>query len=201
MTETCDVLSKISASEVPVKTISILVSIAWLCGCATHPRNSSSNSSPSSTRPATQSDYSITDMRIQELPAVPYFYLSIRTTMRDIGPAVERLMDKLQSVAQQGRVSFAGPAIFVYRGMTEETDEPFDLEVGYAVRPGVRPFEDFRVRTLERFHCATTIYNGPIESIGKGYDKLIGQMIDAHLSPGQESRELYLLWEGGAEFE
>jgi effector-binding domain-containing protein len=179
-----------------VKTIPILVSIVCLCGCATHPGSSSSNSSPASTRPVPQPDYSITDMRIQELPPVPYFYLSTRTTMRDIGPAVERLMDKLQSVAEQGRVSFAGPAIFVYRGGTEETDKPFDLEVGYAIRPAIRPFGDFRVRTLERFHCATTIYNGPVESIGKAYDKLIGQMIDAHLSPGEVSREFYLLWDG-----
>jgi len=179
-----------------VKTIPILISLVWLCGCAAHARTALPGSSSSATRPATQPDYSITDMRIQQLPAASYFYLSTRTTLRDIGSAVEPMIDKLQSAAAQGRVSFAGPANFVYHGVTEETDKPFDLEVGYAVGPNVRPFDDFKVRTLQPFHCATNIYNGPIDSIGKAYDKLIGQMIDAHVSPGEESRELYLLWAG-----
>lgn len=179
-----------------MKIFVILISLVALSGCATHARLTSPAVSSASTRPATQPDYSVTDMRLQELPPAPYFYLATRTNLHDIGAAVESMMDKLQSAAEQGRVTFAGPAIFVYHGVTEETDKPFDLEVGYAVRPSVRAFDDFKVRTLDRFHCATAIYNGPIDSIGKAYDKLIGQMIDAHLSPGEESREFYLLWNG-----
>jgi len=64
------------------------------------------------------------------------------------------------------------------------------------VPPGTGPSGQFKVRTLDAFHCATLIYSGSMSSLENGYESLINQMLEARLSPGDESREMYLFWEG-----
>ena len=173
----------------------IATCLLCLAGCASHPKPHPLASAPA-TAPATQPNYSITDMRVQTFRPTPFFYASTQTTMAEIGPAADRIMASLHAATREGHAMGAGPPIFIYHGMTEELNKPFELQVGLPVPPDTKPYGEFKVRTLDAFHCATVIYSGPVESLGKAYDKLIGQMLEAHLSPGNESREIYFFWEG-----
>ncbi len=135
-------------------------------------------------------------MRFREVKATPYFYLATHTTLRDIGTAAGPMVASLQAADDEGRVVLLGSPIFIYHGVTEDMDKPFDLEVGYAVSDHAKAFGEFKARTLEPFRCATVIYNGPLTYLSEAYGKLIARMVEARLTPGEESREVYFVFEG-----
>ena len=62
--------------------------------------------------------------------------------------------------------------------------------------PGTRPFGRFKVRPLAALRCASVTYTGPVPTIDKAYDRLIPAVQGAGLITTDETRELYLNWEG-----
>lgn len=184
-----------------------LCALALIAGCASHhPRRPPTGpwAMPSSrpwltSRPAMRAAVHVSPMTVQTLPAPTgqlYFYASATTTALDVQKRIERMSAELQQAADEGRVTFTGPCVFVFRGKTAELQKPFVVEVGFLVADGTRPFGPFRVRRLEPFHCAAVTLDGPASLIDKAYDELEPAIDAAGFQRTDEAREIYLNGEG-----
>jgi effector-binding domain-containing protein len=156
------------------------------------PRPTTSAATLAASRPAS----SVTELEVQTLPAQTFLYAHTHTTYSDMQRPVEQIMSELGQAAADGRFQPAGPVTFVYFGAKQELSKAFDLEIGFPVPPGTRPFGRFKVRPLAAFRCASVTYSGPVTTIDKAYDRLIPAMQRAGLITTDETRELYLNWEG-----
>ncbi len=144
------------------------------------------------TRPA---DYLIGEMHVQTLPAITYLYGSGQTTLEEIAKTVEQLLPGLLKSVEEGKTHGAGGPLFIYVGM-EDMSKPFTLQVGMPVKEGTQGFGEYKVRKLGEYKCATVLLTGSVAHLGEAYEKLMGAMEKAKLTPAGESRESYLYWEG-----
>ena len=187
-----------------VRVISLALCAAVLAaGCASRPRRVRPPTVPATrpslrdtTRPTSRPAVHVSDVQVQPLPEQTYFYVRTRTTFENVEQAVDGALAALAQAAADGRVAFAGPPTFVYLGATAELKRPFTLDVGFPVAAGARPFGRFRVRTLPPLRAATVTYTGPASLIDKAYDRLVPAMEAAGHQPADETREVYLEWDG-----
>jgi effector-binding domain-containing protein len=184
----------------------LLILSPLACAPKPRPRHPTTNpfTRPPTTRPATdpatlagsRPASSVSDMQVRTLPAQTFLYARTRTTYSDLQRPVEQIMAELGQAAGDGRFQPAGPVTFVYLGAKQELSKAFDLEIGFPVPAGTRPFGRFKVRTLPAFRCASVTYTGPVTTIDKAYDRLIPAIQKAGLITTDETREIYLNWEG-----
>lgn len=81
-------------------------------------------------------------------------------------------------------------------GRLLDPDKPFRLQIGYPVARGTKPPAGLLVRDLSPLNAGTMTFTGPLSAIDKAYDQLIPKMEAEHLQPGDETREIYVKWEG-----
>jgi hypothetical protein len=142
-------------------------------------------------------EFVVTDLRVLQSKPRPYLYAEITTSYAEMKPHVEKLMADLHQVMLDANVRPTAPPIFVYRGAAKDMNRPFQLQVGIPVPDGTKDVGDFRVRTLEPMRSATVVFSGPMANIGSAYEQAFQQLFMAGLQPTGETREQYLLWEGG----
>ena len=140
-------------------------------------------------------------MRVQTVHRMTYLYSSTTTNFDDFsGLDVSRTVAALQQAAASGGMPPTGNMLFVFHDLTEDPDASFELEIGFPVPDtalGKKPVtDDFKVRKLAPFRCASMVYRGPLQHLRRAYDKLIPEMIAAGYVPSEESRENYTVWEG-----
>jgi effector-binding domain-containing protein len=150
---------------------------------------------PAAAAPQGNDDPIVTKMRVQDFKAEQYFYTSTETTLNQISAVAQEMIPKVMAAIKENNIEIAGPMIFVYHGVTQDRDKPFQLELGFAVAPGTKDVGDFKSRELAAFHCASVIYSGPIAQVGLAYQGLFGELFGAGLQPNGETREMYLYWE------
>ncbi len=178
----------------------ILVLLLGGCAAPHHTPLVLSPWTPPSSRPATlpttHAAVSVSEMSVQTLQSQNFFFESTRVTALDVQKSIDRITGDLAQVANEGKVKFTGPCVFVFRGRSTELRRPFTLEIGFAVPDAIRPFGHFQLRKLPAFHCATVTFIGPGSLIDKAYDRLDPAVDAAGLRPTDEIREVYLRWEG-----
>jgi predicted transcriptional regulator YdeE len=145
--------------------------------------------------PADMPEFVITDLRVQDFPAVTYLYAQQETTIAEIGQAIPPMMQKLEEAIDSGEVKVQGAPIFVYDGATGEMNKPFQLLIGFPVREGTKAQGDLQVKQLEPYHCATAIYSGPMQHVGMAYQKVFTDIFAAGLKPVGGSREMHMYFE------
>ena len=146
------------------------------------------------TEPATP-DSITSEMHVQEFPACTYLYASQETTIAQMGPVIAEIMTRLGEAIQEGQVRVVGAPIFVYKGATGDMNKPFQLDIGFPVAEGTQGNDDLKVRTLDKYRCATVIYSGPVAQIGQAYQKVFTDLMEAGLKPSGDSREMHFYWE------
>src|SRR5262245_24472110 len=110
-------------------------------------------------------DFVISDLRVQEFPERNYLYLQHTTTLAQIGPVIQESMEQFEQVIRQNQAQVEGAPIFVYTGVTGEMDKPFELQIGFPVTEGTKAQGDMKVRTLEKYRCATVLYSGAVKDV------------------------------------
>jgi predicted transcriptional regulator YdeE len=146
--------------------------------------------------PATRPADPVGEMRELNLPAFNFTYLSGETSIAGLPQFIDKMIANLNAEMEVGQIKVAGPVIFIYHGMTQEPNRKFTMEIGVVSKGDAKPPEGFKVRKLEPFHCAAVLYTGPVAGIGAAWGKLYGAMGTARLQPAEESREMYVYWEG-----
>jgi effector-binding domain-containing protein len=180
----------------------LTVVILCAAGCAAHHHRrlvlspwTPLTSQPASL-PSSRASVTVSEMTLQNLPEQNFFYESTRSTPLALQQTIERITADLAQAENDGKVTFTGPCVFVFRGRSAELRRPFTVEIGFAVAGGARPFDHFQVRRLTAFHCAAVTFKGPGSLIDKAYDVLDPAVDVAGLRRTDETREVYLNWQG-----
>ena len=121
-------------------------------------------------------------------------YKEVETSLSEMGTAVGPILEELNKLAREKKITYAGCAVFVYQGASPDPTKKFKLQVGFAVAEDTKPAGDFKVRKLEPLKCLTVLYGGPVASIAKAYEKLFGNL--GGNIPTGETREYYYDWDG-----
>ncbi|MFL7811278.1 MAG: GyrI-like domain-containing protein [Anaerolineae bacterium] len=132
-------------------------------------------------------------MRVQNMPGMPFFFVCTETTMDGLSEAIDRLMPLLVAARDEGGVTTMGPLVMRYLG--ESMGGAFRLEAGYPVAKGTQPAGEAQVATLPPFPCASLLYSGGMDHLSDAYDLLMEAIEDAGLQHVEEAREWYLYFE------
>ena len=141
-------------------------------------------------------EFVISELRVQDFPAVTYLYTQQETTIAGLGQVIPGMLEKLMEAIEGGGVQMRGAPLFIYDGATGEMDKPFKLQVGFPVAEGTKvDAADLEVRQLEPFHCATVLYSGSMANVGQAYQKVFTDLFAAGLKPAGGSREMHMYFE------
>jgi effector-binding domain-containing protein len=140
-------------------------------------------------------EFVMTELRVQDFPAVTYLYTQQETTIGELGNVIPGMLQKLEEAIDGGEVKVAGAPLFIYEGTTGDMDKPFQLLVGFPVAEGTKPQADLQVKQLEPYHCATIIYSGSMQNVGQAYQKVFTDIFAAGLKPTGGSREMHMYFE------
>lgn len=178
---------------------------ALLAGCAPAGRRASAPLPPSTRptasltkpvlQPLTQPAYSLSNVVEQTLPGHPYFaHVAVNTTVRTLARSIDAAIGELVKHPEINSEA-VGPPVFIYRGMTANLDQPFDVDVGFPVGAAFRPSGGVKVRAVRPLRCVTTEFAGPVSAIDKAYDRLLPAVSSLGFRPTGETRELHLRWD------
>jgi len=145
--------------------------------------------------PPKPAEFVIGEMHQQTIPAQDFIYGSAETTFEKIGDVVSKYIPMLVDAIKEGKIIQKSSAMFVYKGVGEDMTKPFTLEIGWCVTDKAKEVGELKLRKTAEFKCATILYTGPLSSIGKAYEKLMGGVKAAGLNPTGEAREMYLFFE------
>jgi predicted transcriptional regulator YdeE len=144
---------------------------------------------------AKQDDWTISPSRVIDAPAMTLFSITYETTFAQMNRVAGDIDDLFKALASAGLKS-EGRVVLIYKGAQQDRSKPFTLTVGVVVPAGTKPVAKYRVTDLPAFHCAATLFNGGLTSIGAAYQKHYTELFADGQQPTDESREVYLHWEG-----
>lgn len=136
----------------------------------------------------------MTEVAQRTLGSKTILYKEVETSISEMTTTVGPILEELNKLATEKKVTFAGCAVFVYHGASPDPTKKFKLQVSFAVADDTKPVDGFKVRKLEPLKCLTVLYGGPVASIPKAYEKLFGNL--GGNIPTGETREYYYDWEG-----
>ncbi len=142
-----------------------------------------------------ENDFVISPMRVQEMRQTNYMYKSFETSFGEMGDQIHATMTELIGGIKSGDVPVTGPAIFVYHGATPDPTKKFTLEIGFQVDESAKDWNDFKVKKLDEFRCASVLFGGSVQNMPAAYQQVFADLTGAGHVPTGESRELYLMWE------
>ena len=145
--------------------------------------------------PADMPEFVMTELRVQDFPAVTYLYTQQETTIGELGQVIPGMLQKLEEAIDGGEVKVTAAPLFIYEGTTGDMSKPFQLLVGFPVREGTKAPDGLQVKQLEPYHCATAIYSGAMEHVGQAYQKVFTDIFAAGLKPVGGSREMHMYFE------
>lgn len=128
-------------------------------------------------------------MQILTVPALPVVRQRHRLTLPQVGLTALDACPAVSAAAAAAGLQPAGPWIFAAYGMPRDAHTAFDLDYCLPVAGG----DD----CLPAFHCASTIYEGPLASLfTQGYASLLAAVAAAGVATTGDTREVYHIWEG-----
>jgi DNA gyrase inhibitor GyrI len=139
---------------------------------------------------------SVTDVRVQDLKAYSYAYVSTRTTLNKLQDAIAQLMPQIDAAVDSGALRVMGPMVFTYHGASQDRDKQFTLDIGVIVKDGNAKPDGIQLIKVAPPHCATVVYTGPAAQLPQAYGKLYGEVVRRGLQPTDVCREVYFYWEG-----
>jgi predicted transcriptional regulator YdeE len=145
--------------------------------------------------PADMPEFVITELRVQDFPAVSYLFTQQETTIGELAQVIPAMMQKLEEALDGGEVKATAAPLFIYEGTTADMSKPFQLLVGFPVRDGTKAPDGLQIKQLEPYHCATAIYSGSMEHVGQAYQKVFTDLFAVGLKPVGGSREMHLYFE------
>lgn len=163
---------------------------------------------PKETAPAAQApgaandrgDWTISPPRPLTLPASHYFHTTFQMTFAEmdrVRPEIEELTKALKEAEVDLFADGAGYMMFTYKGVDPQNPaKPFQMTVGVLVAPGTKAVGKYQVKELPPYKCVAGVFNGPLSSLSAAYGKHYGELMAAGHVPTDESREMFLYWDG-----
>lgn len=139
----------------------------------------------------------IGELIVQTIPAKHYVCGSSETDFKSMREPVVKTLTALGDGAKEKKLGLHGPVLHFYYGAPHRSpDKAFKMETGFFVPEGTKAVDNFKVRELPQFKCASILYVGPGPRIGDAWQALYRSLGAKGLTPTDEERELYLYWEG-----
>jgi effector-binding domain-containing protein len=146
---------------------------------------------------APAAEFLVGEVHYQTLPEVQYLYAAAETTFEKQLEVINKYLPKLREGIQSGAIVTQGSCMFIYKGVNgEDMSKPFMLEIGWVVGDKAKDLGDFKLRKVDASRCATLLFTGRMNDIGKAYEKMIPAVAASGNTPMGEARELFLHWEG-----
>lgn len=135
-------------------------------------------------------NFMISPMRVLELPAMTFFYVTSQPIAFDkLDEVLDPLIDGLYDARRLGRIAESGPDIVRYYRAGGNDDRLYLMEVGISVKPEALPAGSAQVKTLPPYPCAGVLLWGSLAHIGQAYEALSQAMKAAGLQHNGEVRE------------
>jgi len=183
----------------PITTLGAALALLGLAaGGALIPNRASARApatAPDAQASSIDDEFVVTKTRLIDIPQTNYIYSSVETSLSSIKEVASETMEPLTDAIKAGKFTPKGPAIMIYHGMTADPDKKFTLDMGFPVADKVQAFDDFKVRKLPVFHCASVIMSGPSRDLSQAWQAAYEDLMAAGLQPADEAREEYLKWD------
>ena len=179
--------------RIRLSTLALLTAVL-IVGLVVHAQQKDPNA------PADRPDWTISPLRVITAPAVTYFHTTFTTTFAEMNKIHPELEAMFKSIKEQNIDWFAddraGQVMFIYKGVGPDRSQPFELSIGMTVPAGTKAAGKYKVSELPEFRCAAGLYNGGLQTIPAAYQKHYTDVFAAGHTPTDESREVYLYWDG-----
>jgi hypothetical protein len=188
-----------SSSFIAVSAAVAIVSILFVARTWAEPKEAAPAKQPPGAA-ADKGDWTISPPRPLTLPAAHYFHTTFDITFAEmdrIRTEIEELTKALREANVDLFADGAGYMMFTYKGVDPQNPgKPFKMSIGLLVAPGTKAVGKYEVKELPPFKCVGGVFNGPLSSIPAAYAKHYGELVGGGSMPTDESRELFLYWEG-----
>lgn len=151
-------------------------------------------SSDDRTLSAANPDHVIGATRIQTVPEVRYFRVTVNAPFDKLDEVLDPLIVKLEQAQAAADIAALGPVIVRYFPTGEPTI--YRMDIGVPVKDDVLAAGDAEIELLPSIRCGALLFWGSLEHIGAAYGALNKGIADAGLTNRGEGREWHLHFEG-----
>lgn len=129
---------------------------------------------------------------IREIKPINFLYFRTEAYLHEL-PNFLPVARDLHQEAVAYHLHVTGPIQWHYFGFKGDTNQPFVLEVALPVANVVPEYDgSFHFKRTEPFRCVTLQHEGPWESLGETYLKIMKFLELRNLEPVAMNREVYI---------
>lgn len=113
-------------------------------------------------------------------------------TLSELPGLFDSAFGSVAAAAGEQGVAIVGPAFAHYLRMPSDTDETFDLEVGFPTAGPITPTADVRASSLPGGPAGQLLYIGPYDALDQAYARLQAWLAEQGCATGETLWEFYL---------
>ena len=138
----------------------------------------------------------LTEVRLKETAERQYLCAKKELKIAEMHEFATATIKQLMEKATELKLGQSGPILITYFNFRGDPDQKFTAEIGVPIgAKEAAVVGEFYVRKVPKFKCAAAVFQGPLMQIGEAWGKFV-EMAMTKGEPTEESRELYLYWEG-----
>ncbi|HEY1686893.1 MAG TPA: hypothetical protein VGG19_19180 [Tepidisphaeraceae bacterium] len=150
---------------------------------------------PPATQPAELPNVTISDMKVEDLQGMTFLHYEQKTTMTAMMQTISKDIQNLMITANAAHIDRRGPLTILMRGVSDNPNHPFDLQVGFKVNKGTAAPTGYVVTDVPSTKTAVVLFSGPLMQVRQAYGKLYTSIFGAGLAPSMNIREYILYYE------
>jgi effector-binding domain-containing protein len=133
-------------------------------------------------------------MKITTIQAMQVLCFETETTMQDMLQYVRVVAHSIYKDAVKHDLEITGPVYWIYEGADGQPDTRFSLTIAVPVSPADHNLSDsdFKLKTLDSFHCVSRQHLGDWSKLGETYGKMAAEIQSGQLTMNGQNREIYL---------
>ena len=132
-------------------------------------------------------------MQVKVVKPLTFFYLSTRTTIKELSSYVGVVARELYKEAANHNILVTGPVYWQYIGFDGGENTAFTLEIALPVEGRKTDYQGkFAFRRTDEFKCLSTLHEGAWQEIPQTYGQLFDYIGRHRLQPTGTNREVYL---------
>jgi len=164
--------------------------VGLICSTPTITHAAGPTTRPTSVVSAPRVQYVMSELRVQETPAVQFMSISEQTTGAKLRATIDSMLPRLTKLAKDAKAPIIGPCVFIYH--QPSASGAFRIDAGFPVKDNATAMNGFTIQSIEAAPCATADFHGNASFLPEAHQKLLAQITAAGSQPGTEVREVYL---------
>jgi predicted transcriptional regulator YdeE len=138
----------------------------------------------------------LTEVRVKETAERKYLCAKKELKIAEMHEFAITTIKQLMEKATELKLMQGGPVLFTYFNFRGDPEQKFTVEIGVPIFANEAANAGaFYVRKVPKFKCAAAVFQGSLSQIGEAWQKFAATA-QTKGEPTEESRELYLYWEG-----